>query len=873
MKYWEFLIQKEGDETWLPLETQQVEILEGRYRVVAHTDRANTPLEIRVSQLVTDEMPPRKRVRKRTSQISEAGLVVVMPFMHLKPGQWQLTCSSINAADNFIGEVWRYSVELQVFAETDEDWSSEWPVPADSESVTSTLIEPGSEGENGAIASTREALPLVQAQAQLQAQRQEDFQQPGQDADLPLTSSALPSPDTAYHIFLKQQAFLARPDQPMTITGQVQSLTSVSQDETASQLWLRLQNPETAQVIMEAHRPLSLARLPADFKVKIQLPANVMTRVVLGEVSLRSADTDTGETAAVLSSTAFTITAGIAQLLDDLANQDTGTFEEEVSVFSGAAKEPLAHSLADSAEPAIAVPALDPMKKEVVPAVGVVIPPEIGRDRLGQDGYGIAGRSDSPELPNFPKANSNTGPLIVTDSPQKMPVNDLSVEELPAQSIPAEDMPVEDLPTEDLPTEDLPIETPSAQGRAEQETERDAYALDNLPRSPRDMVAQPAQFMGTSIEDDDLETAQIAALLEDIDSDLTTEVSDLDALEPPGIEGALPPLRPVTQESDPPAAIGKPGRSKPDNRFHRQSRQQVEANSAFKSLKLKDHFWKRLTHLTHEGRQEAEQLSQNMKAAGINPGQGSAIQPPSTSSSAAANKEVVIFDEPTSAPSVSPATNASVNAPISNAQISNAQISNAQSAGAPPASPPTANQSEVTSDTRPTYRPAQRRRFASPGSAPSPRGQRPTRPFSNPPASFTQPQSLTPPPTTQPEDLPEMALPVISVPVGDLIAGGTVTITVRTRPSAYKPFIKLWMIDRQSRTLVGEPQLLTNLKTDALGDLETSTELRVPMGCLDVQIAAIAVDMATQQESNKAIVNRHVVPAGQQSLSNRGLNF
>ncbi|MEM9152169.1 MAG: hypothetical protein AAGB19_17175, partial [Cyanobacteria bacterium P01_F01_bin.3] len=113
------------------------------------------------------------------------------------------------------------------------------------------------------------------------------------------------------------------------------------------------------------------------------------------------------------------------------------------------------------------------------------------------------------------------------------------------------------------------------------------------------------------------------------------------------------------------------------------------------------------------------------------------------------------------------------------------------------------------------------------------------------------------------EDLPEMALPVISVPVGDLVAGDTVTITVRSQPSVYKPFIKLWMIDRQSRTLVGEAKLLTDLKPDALGYLETSTELRVPMGCLDVQIAAIAVDMATQQESNKAIVNRHVVPSRQ----------
>ncbi len=68
MKHWEFLIQREGDQTWLPLEAQQVEILEGRYRVVAHTDRIEIPMDIRVSQLITDELPPRKRVRKRTGK-------------------------------------------------------------------------------------------------------------------------------------------------------------------------------------------------------------------------------------------------------------------------------------------------------------------------------------------------------------------------------------------------------------------------------------------------------------------------------------------------------------------------------------------------------------------------------------------------------------------------------------------------------------------------------------------------------------------------------------------------------------------------------------------------------------------------------------
>ena len=108
-----------------------------------------------------------------------------------------------------------------------------------------------------------------------------------------------------------------------------------------------------------------------------------------------------------------------------------------------------------------------------------------------------------------------------------------------------------------------------------------------------------------------------------------------------------------------------------------------------------------------------------------------------------------------------------------------------------------------------------------------------------------------------------MALPVITLPAGDLVAGQTVTVTVRSRPSTYKPFIKLWMVDRQSRSLVVDPKILTNMMPDALGDLQGSIDMVVPMDCLDVQIAAIAIDMATQQESGKAVVNRRVVPPSQ----------
>ncbi|MEL7520204.1 MAG: hypothetical protein AAGJ80_01075, partial [Cyanobacteria bacterium J06553_1] len=284
----------------------------------------------------------------------------------------------------------------------------------------------------------------------------------------------------------------------------------------------------------------------------------------------------------------------------------------------------------------------------------------------------------------------------------------------------------------------------------------------------------------------------------------------------------------------------------------RQAERNVAANVDFQSLKMKDHFWKRLSSLTHESHREATELAENMKAAGVSRSQSL----PSAPVFPMDNDEVVIYDDPAGE-------------------------------GGGSANPPTARQSTPYSDSYtsapadrtptdraplPTSRRDDRRPLPQVGAPPLPQlpmqgGAQPTLPSGGQSGS---PQSGS---SQSNADLPEMVMPVISVPVGDLVAGAQVTISVSTRPSTYKPFIKLWMIDRQSRSLVIEPQLMTNLVPDALGDLQGSTQLRVPMDCLDVQIAAIAVDMATQQESGKAVVNRHVVPASQGSSSGRGFNF
>lgn len=130
MEEWKFLLQKDGDRSWLPLDAPDAEILEGRYRLVARSSQANTDIGIRICHLATEEDPPKRRIQKRSSRTNGNGLMVVIPFTYLKAGLWEISCFSTDPMSDLMGDTLHHTICLSVTAPVAEEDRDDWAMPS-----------------------------------------------------------------------------------------------------------------------------------------------------------------------------------------------------------------------------------------------------------------------------------------------------------------------------------------------------------------------------------------------------------------------------------------------------------------------------------------------------------------------------------------------------------------------------------------------------------------------------------------------------------------------------------------------------------------------------------------------------------------------
>jgi hypothetical protein len=130
MEDWEFLLQKDGDSTLLPLESPVVEVLEGRYCLIARSHCQHVPVEIRISYRPSpieygDKLSNKPHGQHWNAQTDAEGQIIVMPFSTLKPGLWEFRCSSDPLTD-LLGTAWSQKIQLQVLLQEEFDTTEDW---------------------------------------------------------------------------------------------------------------------------------------------------------------------------------------------------------------------------------------------------------------------------------------------------------------------------------------------------------------------------------------------------------------------------------------------------------------------------------------------------------------------------------------------------------------------------------------------------------------------------------------------------------------------------------------------------------------------------------------------------------------------------
>ncbi len=110
MEFWEFLLQKEGDRSWIRPKTTNFEIAAGRYRVAAKSSRANAEVEVAVTYQAVGKQPSQRKTKQRSQRTNPEGLMVVIPFTNLTPGIWELCCYNQKSP---VGK-WQQALKLSV---------------------------------------------------------------------------------------------------------------------------------------------------------------------------------------------------------------------------------------------------------------------------------------------------------------------------------------------------------------------------------------------------------------------------------------------------------------------------------------------------------------------------------------------------------------------------------------------------------------------------------------------------------------------------------------------------------------------------------------------------------------------------------------
>ncbi|MCU0537033.1 MAG: hypothetical protein MUD14_24365 [Hydrococcus sp. Prado102] len=306
MKRWEFLIQKEGDRAWLSLQKPNQELEEGKYRVVAHSDRVNLDVEIRVIYQSENGDCSGRSYHKYLRCTNAQGLVMVLPFTEFKAGTWTIRCCA-DIMSELVGGFWQESIQIKINApiETNTidnialapclDSSPYVPLsPVETESIASTA--PNSKAEHY-------LQQLEQLLQQIEPMMQGDKPQEKSRSLQPITSQDEKAISNSHlsnisklasqklSIVLERDTFVRAKGEAIAISGRIERRDFCESGESVmlGKLLYELRNPQTGEVCINFLQSLPETTLPYQFYANLEIPSEWEVSLLLGTVILETA--------------------------------------------------------------------------------------------------------------------------------------------------------------------------------------------------------------------------------------------------------------------------------------------------------------------------------------------------------------------------------------------------------------------------------------------------------------------------------------------------------------------------------------------------------------------------------------------------------
>lgn len=119
MLNWQFLLQKEGYPIWEAIDSPELTIEAGIYRILGRGNCQEKEAEIHCTYQDFSQGKSSNCLSKKVRRINPVGLVMIIPFTYFNPGYWGFSCRSTTFEEIF-GESWYESFQLQVLPEINQ---------------------------------------------------------------------------------------------------------------------------------------------------------------------------------------------------------------------------------------------------------------------------------------------------------------------------------------------------------------------------------------------------------------------------------------------------------------------------------------------------------------------------------------------------------------------------------------------------------------------------------------------------------------------------------------------------------------------------------------------------------------------------------